>query len=66
MNYLIKKIYILKENMEEIYIKICLKKINKTKIMPKNIVKQKNQRKKFLSFFSFTSYKSGTKSFNVW
>ena len=35
MNYLIKKIYILKENMEEIYIKICLKKINKTKIMPK-------------------------------
>ena len=47
--------------MEEIDIKICLKKINKAKrILKKIIKKQKNQYKKFF----FTWYKYGTKSFD--
>ena len=49
-NYLTKK-KVKKENMEKIYFKICLKKTNKGNIKKKIIVKQKNQHKKYLSFF---------------
>ena len=48
--------------MEEIDIKICLKKINKDiKDTKKIIAKQKNRHKTFLFFF-FIQYKNGKKS----
>ena len=49
--------------MEEIDIKICLKKINKDyKNIKKFFLKQKNQHKKFLSFFLYIVKKWNKKS----
>ena len=65
-NYLKKK-SIQRENMEEIGIKLCLKKEKtKTKRIPKQIfVEPKNKHKKFFSFFLIW-YKNGTKILDFW
>ena len=63
-NYLTKKNVKKKENMEEIDIKVCLKKlIKRLKIYQKSYFKEKNQQKKIYLFFS-TWYKIRAKSLN--
>ena len=64
-NYLTKKSVKKKEDMEEMDIKVCLKKLMKRlKIYQKSYFKEKKSTEKNIYLFFFTWYKNRAKSLN--